>query len=108
MRYSTGSLPPRGTTHLVRDGAERVRPRAAPAGLRHRSEDVGPPCPAAAPAVAGLGVRRARRRPHDAALVAAGAPPRGDLLVVARQEHGRNLPAAVLRRPGVVRVLGVA
>src|SRR2546423_9694839 len=39
------------------------------------------------------------------ALAAAHPPPRADLLVVAGQQHVGHLPAPVLGRPGVVRVL---
>src|SRR4051794_13592070 len=42
------------------------------------------------------------------ALSAAHSPPGADLLVVARQQHVGDLPPAVLGRPGVVRVLGLA
>ena len=86
-------------------GAEGIRPTAAWRFLRHRPERVRSPTLAR---LVGLGVRWPCRRPDHPTLVAAHAPPGVDLLVVARQQHRRDLPAAVLGRAGVVRVLGVA
>src|SRR3954452_18385398 len=104
-----GCAPPGGCATWDGSGVHRPEGvRSAPLGgcVGHRAEDVGPG--GAALTGGGLGIGRVGRRADDAALLAAHAPPGGDLLVVAGEQHAGDLPAAVVRRPGVVRVLGVA
>src|SRR4051812_11921593 len=104
--------PPSGAAVLwslpTADRPERIG-AGAPAGLvaRHRPERIRAGRLAAAPA-AGLRIRGMRGRSDDAALAAAQAPPRADLLVMTGEQHLRDLPAAVVGRARVVRVLGIA
>src|SRR4051794_24655747 len=93
-------------------GKEKARRSAAHAGRamvaklgRHRPERIGPRGTAR---VAGLGIGRMRAGPDGPALARPQPPPCPDLLVMTGEQDLRHLPAAVVRRPRVVRVLGVA